>query len=112
MYPLSFSEFIKIRHGKYEIKNLSTMLRETLFFSKNAREVYENLKNAGVEVLFDDRIGFTPGEKFADCDLVGIPYRVVVSARSMKENGVEIKKRTEEKGKVVSYDELLNLLIK
>ena len=53
---------------------------------------------------------YLPGEKFADADLLGMPYRVVVSARSMKEKGVELKKRNEEKGKVISLDELLNLL--
>ena len=73
--------------------------------------MYENLKNAGVEVLFDDRVGLTPGEKFADADLLGMPYRAVVSLRSMKEvGGIELKKRTEEKGNIVSIQELLNLL--
>jgi prolyl-tRNA synthetase len=77
---------------------------------QKANEVYENLIKNNIEVLFDDRAGLTAGEKFADCDLLGMPCRVVVSARSMKENGVEIKKRTEEKGKVVTETELLNLL--
>jgi len=76
---------------------------------KYANEVYDTLMKKNVEVLFDDRSGITPGEKFADADLLGMPLRVVVSLRSMKENGVEIKKRTEEKGQVVSLDELLNL---
>ena len=49
-------------------------------------------------------------EKFADADLLGIPLRIVVSTRSLKENGVEIQKRTEEKGKIISLDELLTLL--
>ena len=61
-------------------------------------------------MLFDDRDEISPGEKFADADLLGMPFRVVVSARSMKEKGVEVKKRNEEKGKVISLDELLNLL--
>jgi predicted AAA+ superfamily ATPase len=45
IYPLSFSEFLKIKHDKYEIKNLSKLLREVIFFSKDAKEVYDNLKN-------------------------------------------------------------------
>ena len=60
-----------------------------------------------IEVLFDDRALVSAGEKFADADLLGIPYRAVVSARSMKEGGIEIKKRTEEKGKIISREELL-----
>jgi len=79
---------------------------------KEADKVFESLKKANIEVLFDDRQGITAGEKFADSDLFGIPLRVVVSARSIKEGGVEIKKRNEEKGKVVSLDELLKLCLK
>ncbi|MFA6301144.1 MAG: aminoacyl--tRNA ligase-related protein [Candidatus Paceibacterota bacterium] len=77
---------------------------------KEADRVYEGLENAGIEVLFDDRAGLSAGEKFSDADLLGMPYRAVVSARSLKENGVELKKRIEEKGKVVSLPELLKIL--
>jgi prolyl-tRNA synthetase len=77
---------------------------------KEADNIYDTLVKNGIEVLFDDRGGVSPGEKFADADLLGMPYRVVVSLRSMKENGVEIKKRNEEKGKVISLEELLALL--
>ena len=75
-----------------------------------ANNVYENLTKNNIEVLFDDRMGLSAGEKFADADLIGIPYRAVVSLRSIKENGIELKKRTEEKGKIVSVDELIDLL--
>ncbi len=77
---------------------------------KEAEKVYESLGKAGVEVLFDDRPESSAGEKFADADLLGIPLRAVVSPRSIKEGGIEIKKRSEEKGKIVSLEELLNLL--
>lgn len=77
---------------------------------QEANKVFEELERNNIEVLFDDRTGISAGEKFADSDLLGIPVRVVVSARSMKENGVEVKKRTEEKGQVITVDELLNLL--
>jgi len=77
---------------------------------KEAENVYDALVKKNIEVLFDDRGEISPGEKFADADLLGMPYRVVVSARSMKEKGVEVKKRNEEKGKVISLEELLELL--
>ncbi len=77
---------------------------------KEAEKVYESLEKAGVEVLFDDRAGMSAGEKFADADLLGMPFRAVVSARSMKEKGIELKKRTEEKGKIVTLNELLECL--
>ena len=76
----------------------------------SAHDVYKKLTDAGVEVLFDDRIGFSTGEKFADADLMGMPIRVVVSARSLKDGGVEVKKRTEEKGQIITVDELIQSL--
>lgn len=75
-----------------------------------AEKIYQNLSAAGVEILFDDRDEVSAGEKFSDADLLGIPYRAVVSERSIKENGVELKKRAEEKGKIVSEKELLSCL--
>lgn len=75
--------------------------------SKSAEILYKDLNEKGIEVLFDDRKGMTAGEKFADADLLGMPYRVVVSTRSLKDGGYEVKKRTEEKGKVVSKEDLI-----
>jgi prolyl-tRNA synthetase len=74
-----------------------------------ANKIYESLLRTGIEVLFDDRADVSAGEKFSDADLLGIPWRAVVSARSLKEGGLEIKKRTEEKGKIVSLEELLKI---
>lgn len=71
-----------------------------------AEEIFEALQKNNIEVLFDDRKEISPGEKFADSDLLGIPLRAVVSLRSMKEGGIEVKKRTEEKGKIISLNEL------
>ncbi len=83
-----------------------------------ANRIFEKLSKAGVEVLFDDRLELSAGEKFADADLLGIPYRAVVSERSMKNlpegvtEGIELKKRTEEKGQIVSLEELLEIISK
>ena len=72
-----------------------------------ANNLYEILNKNNIEVLFDDRSGVTAGEKFADADLIGIPYRLVVSDRSIKDGGVEIKKRNEEKGSVVAFSDVI-----
>lgn len=72
---------------------------------KEAEEVYQRLKEKGVEVLFDDR-NIGAGEKFADSDLLGIPLRVVVSERSLEAGGIEVKGRQEEKGEIISPEEL------
>ncbi len=77
---------------------------------KEAEAVFESLEKNHIEVLFDDRSGVQAGEKFADADLIGLPYRIVVSKRSLKDGGVEVKKRTEEKAKIVPQKELLDLL--
>ena len=74
-----------------------------------AESLYDRLVEAGVEVLWDDR-DERPGVKFMDADLIGIPYRLVVSPRTIKENAIEFKPRREEKGRMVSEAELWNLL--
>ena len=60
-----------------------------------AETTYRELEHAGVEVLFDDRDA-SPGVKFADADLRGLPLRVTISPRTLKSDGVEIKRRTGE----------------
>ena len=77
---------------------------------EEADKLYEELSEKGIEVLYDDRSDTSAGEKFADADLIGIPYRVVVSKRSLVDGGFEVKKRTEEKGKIVTNNELFDLL--
>ena len=57
-----------------------------------AAKVYEDLTSAGVEVLYDDR-DVPPGVKFNDADLIGLPLRVVVSARGLKNGEIEMKRR-------------------
>ncbi len=68
--------------------------------------LYEKLKTLGVETLYDDR-ELRPGEKFADSDLIGIPYRVVVSEKTLAGGVIEVKKRTEEKAEMMSEEEFL-----
>ena len=75
-----------------------------------ANALYVTLQEKGIEVMYDDRTGMSAGEKFADADLIGIPYRVVISPRSLKDGGYEVKKRTEEKGKIVDIDGLCAVL--
>lgn len=70
-----------------------------------AEKVYKQLEVEGIEVLFDDRLGISAGEKFADCDLIGIPYRVVISKRT--EGKLEVKKRDEKTTNFISLKELL-----
>lgn len=78
---------------------------------KSADELYEELLKKNIEVIYDDRAGMSAGEKFADSDLIGIPYRIVTSKRSLADGGFEIKKRNETNGKIVGKDELMDILV-
>ncbi len=71
------------------------------------RALYEKLIKSGAEVLYDDRDA-TAGEKFADADLIGIPWRLVVSDKT--KDKVEVRKRSESKSKLISYGSLGQLL--
>lgn len=73
-----------------------------------AESLYTELILKGVEVLFDDRVGLSIGEKLNDADLLGMPYRVVVSEKSMEKGGVEIKKRNESDSRIVSVAECID----
>jgi prolyl-tRNA synthetase len=83
----------------------------TLGDSKEVKEasekLYTDLIEGGIEVIFDDREA-TNGEKFADADLLGMPWRVVVSERSIQAGGAEIKKRTDEKGEIISLGNVID----
>ncbi len=59
-----------------------------------AEEVYQSLEKEGVEVLFDDR-DESPGVKFNDADLLGMPLRLTLSPRTLKSQSIEAKWRTE-----------------
>lgn len=71
------------------------------------QEIYEKLQKEEIEVLFDDR-DVSAGIKFSDADLIGIPYRLVLSAKN--EGKVEIKKRGQKEVKLVGVDKVIDEL--
>jgi prolyl-tRNA synthetase len=77
--------------------------------NEESEKIYDTLTQKGMDVLWDDR-KVSAGEKFADADLIGNPYRVVVSARSLQAGGVEVKKRNETGSRNVTMEELFKLL--
>lgn len=76
---------------------------------EKAGALYQELTKLGVEVLYDDR-DLSAGEKFADADLIGIPYRIVVSKKSLANGGYEIKKRSSADSSIKTESEILDLL--
>jgi prolyl-tRNA synthetase len=79
--------------------------------AKKAEELYNELIKAGFEVLFDDREE-SAGVKLNDSDLVGLPYRIILSDKTAKEDNVEIKPRNSEKIELVKIKNLSNYLKK
>jgi prolyl-tRNA synthetase len=72
---------------------------------KQAEKIFAELESAGVEVLFDDREDAAAGAKLNDADLIGLPYRVVVSAKTGEK--VELKERSEKEGRLVTAAEVI-----
>lgn len=79
-----------------------------------AKEAYEKLQKAGIEVLYDDRQDVSAGEKFADADLIGCPVRLVVSEKTLQQSSgqakIEWKRRNEEKTEVLDLAAILKKL--
>ena len=84
------------------------LLNNELGIRNKADKIYESLQKAGVEVLYDDRKEATTGEKFNDADLIGIPYRLVISEKTG--NKIEIKERSGKKTRLANEKEILKLL--
>lgn len=74
----------------------------------NCFNIYKQLLESRIDVLFDDREEISAGEKFADADLIGIPIRLVISKKT--QDKVEMKKRNKSKIEILSLNKLLSRL--
>jgi prolyl-tRNA synthetase len=83
-----------------EIKSKDEKVRE------QATALYGALMQTGLEVLYDDREDKGAGEKFADADLMGIPKRIIISEKTLKDESVEIKDRASGEMKMVKLVDL------
>ncbi|MFH1651205.1 MAG: proline--tRNA ligase [Chloroflexota bacterium] len=90
---------------------LCPLYREGTAVAETAEKLYEELEAAGIEVLFDDRED-SPGVKFNDADLLGIPFRVTVSPRTLEKNSVEFKKRSDKESRLIAREEIIAELLK
>jgi len=75
-----------------------------------ATKIYDELWAAGIETFYDDRADTSAGEKFADADLIGIPYRLTVSKKTLEKNSVEIKARAKQATSNIKLDEVVRTL--
>jgi prolyl-tRNA synthetase len=78
--------------------HLCPLYREGTKVAEMADKIYAELEAAGIEVLFDDRLE-SPGIKFNDADLLGMPLRITISPRTLEKNSVEVKWRAEKDAK-------------
>ncbi len=85
---------------KYHLVNLS----KSEAVKKRAEDVYKQLTQRGEEVLYDDRTDVSAGEKLAEADLIGVPYRLVISDKTGRQ--LELKKRAESETKLIELDDL------
>jgi len=78
---------------------------------KTAEKIYQSLQKENIQVLYDDRKEKSSGEKLAESDLLGIPYRIVISERTIKQKKMEVRRRDNGKIKMISVNNI-NLLLK
>lgn len=79
---------------------------------KAADRLYEELAKQKIEVLYDDREGVRGGQMFADADLIGVPIRVIVSPRTVKEDKIEVTTRDKAVQEMVEISESLAYIMK
>ncbi len=77
--------------------------------TESSDRLYEDMRQAGIEVLLDDRSA-RPGVKFADADLLGIPHRVVIGERGLKAGELEYRERHSGKEEKIEIHELVEAL--
>jgi len=102
IWPLEVAPFhihlITLKSGKKKIDQK---------IQKEGEKTYQVLQKAGFEVLYDDRKEKSAGEKFVDADLIGIPFRVVISENTLKKNSIEIKKRSAKRPQLIKKPSLI-----
>ncbi len=93
----------------FQIAIVALKIEKSETVRKAAEELYQELTEAGYEVLLDDRKA-SPGVKFADMELIGIPHRVVLSDRGLQNAMVEYKHRTAAEKEDVNLSDIIALL--
>ncbi len=115
--PRLLSVIVEVNHDKDGIvwpQNVAPFdvhlvaLGNTNQIKKVSEKIYKDLQKSNIEVLYDDREEKTAGQKLIDTDLIGIPWRIVVSERSLSKDCVEIKKRDKKKVSLICPSKIKN----
>jgi len=78
---------------------------------QETEKIYKTLLDKGIEVLYDDRDDKSAGEKFADADLIGIPWRAVVSQKTLEKDSLELKRRNQKRIELIKISKFQNFKI-
>jgi prolyl-tRNA synthetase len=87
--------------------HLISVNTEILNVVQTAEKLYDKFNAEKIEVIYDDRTDVSPGFKFKDADLLGMPLQVIVSERNLKNNQVEIKIRRTGERILVNIDDVV-----
>ena len=79
---------------------------------KTAERLYKILLNKGFDVLFSDKRGQSIGENLVEADLIGIPYRLIISEKTLRSNCGEVKERGRKKIKMIKIKDIANFLLR
>ena len=90
-------------------KEVSPFNIHLLELDTDASEIYNNLQKEGIKVLYDNREK-SAGEKLSDCDLIGIPLRIILSKKTLEKDCVEIKRRGTDKLELVEIKRLIEFI--
>jgi prolyl-tRNA synthetase len=90
--------------------HLIEMKSDKKIVKATTQKIYQDLQKQGIQVLYDDREDKSAGEKFAEADLIGIPFRVVVSEKTLAKNSVELKERSKSAAKLIKIKQLIKAI--
>jgi len=77
---------------------------------QETEKLYKSLQEGGIEVLYDDREGKRTGEQLADVDLIGIPWRVIISPKTLEKSSCEVKRRSSDETELIVLEKVLSYL--
>lgn len=91
----------------FQVALLPMQMKKSQRLREAAEKLYAELTGAGIEVLFDDR-EVRPGVMFADCELIGIPHRIVIGDRSLDQGEVEYRARTDTDNSMIPLQDIFS----
>jgi prolyl-tRNA synthetase len=107
IWPVSLAPF---KVHIIPLKSSHTSTHERIL--SEAKKIYNTLSSMDNEALFDDRYDASPGEKFKDADLIGLPHRIVISEKTLAQESVEWKERAGKEIKMVKLSNITTLMKK